>query len=178
MTDQHDNIIKTRKCSECESTDMTPCKRNFTGLESTILYKCPGCEATVEIKSLFHSGLFTLLAIFFFGLINVFWVDWNTSWGMGAILGYIVLALVIFLFPLAGMAPHYLNPVTGERLANKDDEILQGEAYIRGFNDVLQRFILRMESHGFLFGFFAPLVVIGIILGTASLLGFINHSYF
>ena len=55
--------VKIRDCVSCDEKGMLPDKRAFTGMETTIVYACPDCDAKVEFKSLCHAGMTSSLGL-------------------------------------------------------------------------------------------------------------------
>lgn len=177
-TTKEPTIVKTRPCNACGDKAMMPDSRTFTGMETTIIYKCPACEHTVEIKSLSQAGLMSALGAVILSVITFIMVEDPMAWDVSDTLWYLFFLALILLVPVSILLPHWAHPVTGEQettLANVD---FNDEGFIEDFKDPVQRSIIKLEKHGFWRGFLTPIIFIVLFLGAAAIIGYINFTYF
>lgn len=170
--------VKTRKCISCDGTEMAPEKREFTGMETTLLYTCPNCDAKVEFKSLSQAGMMACLGLLVLGFITVIATNGPVYWDLVDYLLYIAVVLLFAFVPGSILIPYWAHPVTGEKKITETDLDFKSGSFADGFSDVMQRAIIRFERHGFWRGFLTPIVFIAVVLGIATAIGMVNYYVF
>lgn len=163
--------LGTRTCGKCGEPSLNPVSRKMELYNSVIRYKCGNCGAEVDIKPLASIGSFItvgFLALAFWGFI-LFTGSGRPGYITLSIFG---LAILGFLYvTIAPLLVHLANPV-GK--AAED----QPELAVPDNGHVARKAILWVETLGLLGGIIAPLIFIGIVLGAATLIGYINFTYF
>lgn len=161
----------TRQCAECHQPTMLPISRRMQVCSSVIRYKCSNCAAEINITPMASIGVFTMVGILAFS----FW-SWILFGGSGAP-GYLALSLlggagiVFFLIILASLAKHFLNPSIDSG----------GQGHLpedTGDEHIARKPILFVERLGYFSGLLIPLAVIIGVLGMATLIGYINFTFF
>jgi len=181
LTDQatkEPTFIKTRLCSECGDKVMMPEDRKFTGMETTITYRCSSCDAVAEIRSLSQAGFMAALGALVLTVVTLIAVQGPGYWDMNDYLLYLLFVCAVFGVPVYFLLPHWLYPVTGEAETTATNVDFEDESFIEGYSDPIQRGIIKLERHGFWRGFFTPIIFIVLFLGTAAIIGYINFTYF
>ncbi len=154
---------------------MMPEQRKFTGMETTLLYVCPACDAKVEFQSLSQAGV--RLSVGLMGLVlrtGVFITD-VASWGFINYLIYGGVLLVLAYVLASPLLPYWAHPVTGAQQITESDLSFDSAGFANNFSDVMQRSIIKFERHGFWRGFVTPLVFIVVVLGVAAAIGMVGH---
>ena len=157
---------------------MLPNSRSFTGIETTITYTCPACEATVEIQSLGQAGLKLAVGLILAVVVTFIALDSPGSWAVSDYFLYSAFMLVVLYLPASILIPHLTHRVTGERdIPTTGLDFNTGDVD-QAIQDPVQQGIIRFEKFSFLGGFLAPLFFIAAVLGAATLIGMINFYYF
>jgi hypothetical protein len=160
-----------RKCARCGNPSLKPVSRKLQIYNSVVHYKCSECEAEVDLTPVASIGVVTMvgaLAIAFWGFI-LFTDAVPPGWIALSLFG---LAIVALGFVTLGPAlAHRRNPVVKSDsraelpVDNKDSHIAR-------------RPIIWIERFGFLAGLLAPLLLIFSVLAIATLIGYVNFTYF
>ena len=170
--------VKTRKCLSCDEMGMLPEQRAFTGMETTIVYTCPDCDAKVEFKSLSQAGMTSSLGLMVLVFLTAIFAEDIEWWDLT---DYLIYGLVVLLFlyvPVSTLLPYWAHPVTGEKQITESDLAFDADSFAEGFSDVMQRAIIKFEKHGFWRGFFTPIVAIAGVLAVATAIGMVNFYFF
>ena len=170
--------VKTRKCRACGDAGMVPEERQFTGMETTIVYACPSCSATVEFKSVSQAGLMTALGIMVLAVITAIATGGPGYWSVGNYLLYGFVVLLFSFVPISILLPYWYHPVTGEKTITGHSLDFEDPNFSEGFTDPMQRAIIKFEQHSFWRGFFTPIIFAATFLGIAAAIGMINFYYF
>lgn len=178
LTEQTEIKVKTRKCRACGHKGMIPDNRVFTGMETTLTYICPACDATVEMKSLSQAGLILTVGSILLAIVTFISTEGPLPWDMGDYLLYMGLVILVFYMPANILYPYWRHPVTGEKNISTANASVEDEEFIKNFKDPMQRGIIRFERFGFLGGILIPILFIAVILGMATVIGMINFYYF
>jgi len=157
---------------------MVPDSRTFTGMETTILYKCPACDHTVEIKALSQAGFMAAVGAVILAFITFIMVEDPMPWEVSDYLWYLFFVALVFFVPVLTFHPHWKHPVTGEAETSSAKVDFEDESYIEDFKDPVQRSIIKLEKHGFWRGLLTPIIFIVLFLGAAAVIGFINYTFF
>ncbi|PCI34453.1 MAG: hypothetical protein COB54_01315 [Alphaproteobacteria bacterium] len=157
---------------------MMPDSRGFTGMETTVTYLCPTCEATVEIQSMGQAGLKLAVGLIVLAVVTFMVLENPGPWDMVDYLLYSGFVFVVLYLPASILIPHWAHRVTGERDMAADSLDFGTDDFARTIQDPVQKGIIRFERFGFLGGFIAPLIFIALVLGAATLIGMINFYYF
>ena len=178
MTEQVEIKVKTRRCRTCGDEGMMPDSRVFTGMETTLTYICPACDAAVEMKSLSQAGLILTVGSIILAVVTFISVQGPLPWDMTDYLLYLGLVILVFYMPANILYPYWCHPVTGEKNISTARAGIADSEFIKNNKDPLQRGIIRFERFGFLGGILIPLLFIVVILGMATVIGMINFYYF
>jgi len=171
-------VVKTRKCISCEGTGMMPELRKFTGMETTIVYVCPDCDAKVEFKSLGQAGLTLSVGLMGLAFISAVFLSDKTFGSVTDYLIYTVVVLLVLYVLVCPLLPYWAHPITGEKQITDPDLDFASADFADGFSDVMQRAIIKFERHGFWRGFLTPIIFIAVVLGIATAIGMVNYYLF
>ncbi len=160
-----------RICPECTTPSMDLRSRDMKIYNTELRYQCTTCgeEATlVPLSSIGVNTTVGFLALAIWGTI----LFWDIA-GPG-IIGLSIFAIAVLAWAgiaFSQFAAHYRYPLseTEER----------GDIPAPSENDhAAQGLIVWIESLGVVAGFFAPVFLIAVVLGAATLIGYINFTYF
>lgn len=164
-------MTKTRICAQCNKPEMVPVSRVMKTYNSVYSYRCRNCDETLEMVPPASIGVGLMvgaLALAFWGFV--------LHWGAGS---PSTLALVIWAG--AGLAvaaiwvpeilKYWLYPEGPEQPDSEEIALADDTAFS-------QRVVSPLERLGFVAGLFAPVVIIAGILGIATLIGYVNYTFF
>lgn len=164
---------KIRKCSKCGEVKLLPVSRELQIYNSVILHKCDGCGEKVEITPPASIGILITCGVLALG----FWyaiLFWGNSY-------FDIYTVLMFGIAVAAFAFVTLPPII-KLIKNpeiKDTGVDAKELPIdNGAQHFAKRPILWLERLGMIAGLLSPLIFIAIILGVATLIGYINFTYF
>jgi DNA-directed RNA polymerase subunit RPC12/RpoP len=160
-----------RKCARCGKPALKPVSRELQIYNSVVHYKCSECEAEVDLTPIASIGVLTMvgtLAIAFWGFI-LFTGAVPPGWIALTLFGLAILALGFVT--LAPALAHHQNPVV------KSDVPAELPVDNKG-SHIARRPIIWIERFGFLAGLLAPLLLIFGVLAIATLIGYINYTFF
>ncbi|WP_417462810.1 hypothetical protein [Kordiimonas sp.] len=162
-----------RICRLCGDPGMKPESRDWTGMETTVTYACPGCDNTVKFNALSQAGLMSALGLIVLAIVTFFMVESPGMWETSDFLIYGGILLACAYVPLNILLPHWRYPISpegGKRApVTPDDNSLH-----QSTSDPLRRKIIEFERHGFWRGFLTPIVFIVIVLAAATLIGMLT----
>lgn len=161
-----------RKCAQCQHPSLMPLSRKMQVFNSVIHYKCGNCGTEVDITPLGSIGTTTMVGIMALGFWGTILFWGSTSPGM--------LAMALFGGAAVAFAALVIAPPVIVHLqypAIKDS----GHTPLQiGINEkhIFKAPIIWIEKFGFLAGLIAPVFLVLCVLGAATLIGFINYTYF
>ncbi|MEP2717027.1 hypothetical protein [Pseudophaeobacter sp.] len=157
-------------CATCKTPTMAFRERKMGVYSSIYCYSCNSCDSAVQLKPKASIGVDITVG----GLaLGFWWIILNHGSGSPstielAIMGIALLAYAWLWVPEA--AKHWLYPAE----ENSDDVTDVSLPQEKGFNRAVGRF----EVVGLLGGLLAPIVLIVAVLGVATIIGYINYSFF
>jgi DNA-directed RNA polymerase subunit RPC12/RpoP len=160
-----------RKCAQCGEPSLKPISREVLVFNSVIHYKCAECRAEIDVTPTSSIGVVTTvgaLALLFWGMI----LFRNNA--QPGIISLIIFGLAIWGFGFVTIAPALVN-LQNPSLRSEPRADLEVD---KQGNNVVGRLIIWIEGFGFLAGFLAPLLVITSVLVVATLVGFVNFTFF
>ncbi|HAT87233.1 hypothetical protein [Cohaesibacter gelatinilyticus] len=160
-----------RKCARCGAPSLTPVSRELQIYNSVIHYKCEECGTEIELTPPASIGTVTtagLFALGFWGFL-LFTDPFPPGWIALTLYGLAILALGFVT--LRPALDHFRNPVI--------DASPTADLSVEGpDNHIARKPILLLEGFGFLAGLLAPVLLFAGVLAIASVIGFINFTYF
>lgn len=160
-----------RKCSYCNEPTLRPVGRRFFGFSNVVQYECATCQTVLDVKSAANVGISVTvgaMALLIWGFI--------LSKDIG---GPSLMAILLLCFAALGLCWVIIPPAIvlfkNPPVGSGEHEAIQSDSIE---NTILPRILGLVENAGFLGGLLAPLLVIGVVLAIATLIGFINFTYF
>jgi hypothetical protein len=164
-------MAKIRTCASCRQPTMTPVSREMQIYHSVYHYECNSCGHKLDMVPVASIGTGVAIggiALAFWGVV-LFHGSGAPSWIALGIYGTAILALATIWVPQ--MLKYRQCPAVPDR-----HEI--GDLKSNGPTHLVARLIMVIERMGALAGFAAPIILIVMILGVATLIGYINFTYF
>jgi len=168
--------LAIRRCPKCGKGKMVSHHRRIDFLSVKSIFNCPNCNHETSLDPGGAAGVH--LAAGLLATVILSFILWGSRGGYDR--SDIIKTLILLtLFT----APAWLTalkmrqyPVTGLRSkTSEENEVLRPET---GSNDPLQRGIVRMNRLSPVTGFFGVLIFVTLFLGVATLIGWINFTYF
>ncbi len=168
--------LTTRKCRKCGNVQMTCQSRRVDFLSVKSLFVCPNCEAEVTLHSGGAKGVHFAIGMLAAGFLP--FILWGSRGGYTGIVILKTLGLIAFLtspFLWATLIAQ-LYPITGTRSKTVQEE---AAAQIDSTtDDLLKKGIASMDKLSPFRTFWAVLFFVALFLGVASLIGWINFTFF
>lgn len=165
-------MSNVRKCEKCGQSALTLMHRKMEVYNSVYHFKCENCDEEVEIVPIASTGIFasvSIMVLTFWGYILFFHGTGNPGTVTAVVYGIAALAAMGIVG--SALKSHIQNPEI-RNVSQLQDVPTENSQHIG------KRPILWMEKLGFIAGLFAPVIFIGVILGGAALIGYINFTYF
>ncbi|TLP67088.1 hypothetical protein FEE96_07000 [Parasedimentitalea maritima] len=164
-------MAEIRKCANCEAPEMMPVSREMQIYHSVYRYKCQSCGEDLEMVPLAGVGIemtVGALALGFWGMI-LFHGAGSPGW---LALGLLSGASLLYAFlAFSKLVTYWRYPVVASATVAAELTHLPTK-------HIGDRLMAGLEKLGFLAGLLAPLLFIGVILGIAFLIGYVNFTYF
>lgn len=163
-------MFEVRKCGKCACPTLMPLKRHMQIYNSVTTYKCENCGNQVEIIPLASTGMLGtigLLVMAFWGVI--LFRDGSHTGMLGSIL-YALAGLALLATLVSNIRPHVKNPIA-------DKGPLPDVAPNKAESHIAKSPLIWLENMGLIAGLVAPLIVIGLVLGLATLIGYVSFTY-
>lgn len=148
-----------------------PVKRHMQIYNSVTTYKCEHCGNEVEIIPLASTGVLVTIGT----LVMIFWgvilFGGRSDTGMIGIALYALAGLGLLFTILSNLLPHWNSPIA-------DSGEVPDIAPDCSENHFAKSPLIWLESRGFIAGLVVPLVVIGLVLAVATLIGYVSFTYF
>lgn len=148
-----------------------PVSRRLQVYNSVIHYECKNCSAGVDITPAASIGVLTMVGILAFSFWG--WIIFRRD-GVPDILALSLFATAVIAFFVIALSPlikHFQNPVV-TTAAKTDLPVAAGDRHIA------KGPILWVENLGYFAGLLVPVIVVLGVLGAATLIGYVNFTYF
>jgi uncharacterized protein (DUF983 family) len=160
-----------RKCAHCGAPSLTPVSRELQIYNSVVHYKCEKCGTELELTPSASIGTVTTAGLFALGLwgLLLFTDPFPPGW-----ISLTLYGLAILAFGFVTLRPaldHLRNPII--ETSHKADLNVEGQDH-----HIARKPILLIERFGFLGGLMAPILLFAGVMAIASIIGFINFTYF
>lgn len=164
---------KIRKCKQCGEEKLFPVSRSLQIYNSVIQLECEGCGEKVSVTPVASIGILISVGLLALGFWYFILFGHNSYFDIYTVMAFGV-AVAAFLFvTIPTILVHVMNPIAKhQNFEEPDIEITHGEKHIA------KRPIIWLERLGMIGGFLAPLIFIAVILGIATLIGYVNFTYF
>lgn len=163
-----------RKCAKCGEVALHATEKKMAIYNSEITYQCDHCAAEIKLVPSGSIGVQLTLAILASVLIGYFWFSGpNNTSGITSYLVFGLLVLIAVGLPLSELKKHYDNPKQ-----NDDSNLGSRTPELNLSTSPLKRIFAFVENLGFLTGLIAPIILIAAILGVATLIGYVNFTFF
>lgn len=162
---------EVRKCKACGAPSLTPVSRKLEIYNSVIRHECSACGAQVDITPPASIGVITTVSVLALAILGflVFSGPVPPGW-----IGLSFFALAILGVAYVTIVPawvHVQNPIV-------EDETVAEPPLENSDHHAAKGVILWVERLGVLGGMLAPLLLIVVVLGVATLIGYVNFTYF
>lgn len=178
MQDRFDvNIVnEIRKCGKCAESALKPVIRHMQIYNSVTTFECEHCGNKVEIIPLASTGMLGTVGLLVMAFWGVVLFRDGTHIGMLGTSLFTLAGLALLATLVSNLRPHVKNPIDGKgRLADDaQPDIMLNEAE----SHIAKSPLTWLENMGLIAGLVAPLLVIGLVLGLAAMIGYISFTYF
>lgn len=159
-----------RTCAHCKEPTLQPVSRELSGFNTVVQYQCSNCQSALSLTPAGSIGAVTTVGVL--GLI--FWaVILLRGDGSPDSLAWTVYGAAVAALLWITAIPAFVSL--------KNPPVQSGEQADVAFeppSDFVQKIVILVERVGFLAGLLMPIVVVGVVLSFAALIGFINFTYF
>ena len=158
-----------RKCGKCSEPTLNPIERKLGIYNSTISYKCTNCGDEIELVPLGSLGV--QMCIYLLLALIVWFIFIGNNASTNSVIIFVLLMSIMPVTVLFGISKHLKGPkiANGENV-NIDVGGAKGNIFKKPINWV--------ERKNFVVGLLSPLIFIGLILGIAAIIGYINFTFF
>lgn len=166
-------MFKVRKCSNCGETKLHPVSRTLQIYNSVISYECESCGNKVDITPFASIGILMTVGLLVLGFWYYILFGGNSYYDNYTL---VMFGLAVLAFAFVTVPPillHILNPAVANSTTNQDEVAIEGNK-----KHIARRPIIWLERLGMIGGLLAPLILIGLVLGVAALIGYINFTFF
>lgn len=164
-------MLQIRKCGKCAEPALMPVKRHVQIYNSVTTYKCGRCGNEVEIIPLASTGVLVTIGLLVMAFWGVILFRDGAHAGMIGTALYALAGLGLLFTVVSNLRPHWKNPITDRgEVADIAPDCSE--------NHIAKSPLLWLEKRGFIAGLIVPLFVIGLVLGLATLIGYVSFTYF
>lgn len=161
---------KHRNCATCKTPSMTFEARKMEIFNFVYTYRCETCGEAARLLPAASIGVRVTVG----GLALAFWwIVLNHGSGSPGTLAKAAMGIALIAYVWLWL-PEILKHWLYHAVSNSEEIRLETDAPESGLGQIIQ----KLEAFGMLGGLVAPIVLIAGILGLASLVGYINFTYF
>ena len=164
-------MLSNRNCAECGEPALAFASRKIEVLNSVYNYKCTGCGHEVKLVPVASLGLQIMVYLLATAFLWVLFFADATSNDVATVMIFFGAMAIMPGIILVELKKHRTYPRVG---APASSAIVEGGAVTHIFKKPMNWF----ESQSLLLGLLAPLLLIGVVLGAATVVGYINFTYF
>lgn len=151
---------------------MMPVSHKLQIYNSVTKYECDSCGQSVEVQPLSSIGI--LVSV---GAMVIAFIAYIAQHGSGSfeVPEFVFLMIVLSLLAFVTVPPllvHWVYPKC------KPTQAVTIEQDTNTKNHLLAKPISWLEKSGFIFGLLTPILLIALVLGAATLIGYINYTFF
>ncbi len=168
----------TRKCAQCGEPTLKPIERKMEIYNSVYAYKCSNCQHEVELEPYGSLGFQVTLGFLFAPVVWFLFMDDHGDWpswsNMPTLIEAGILLIIVLFFPVLTLLE--MRKHARYRLVDRNE--VREHMEVSPTPHIGKKPILWIEKLGFFGGLLAPIIIIVVVLGIATIIGFINFVYF
>ena len=162
---------ETRRCAACGNEHMRAVSARWSGSGHEIVYRCPQCSHEIRFVPHGQLGWETTISLIAALIVSLFL--WSMRWPSPLAWVFFPGLVALWLGYLAWRWSRVIRyPITGELAGAPAGDVENADP-----EDPLQSGIVQIEKRGFLGGLLTPIVIIVVVMGTATLIGLANHDW-